>query len=422
MHSRVVALSFAALFTGAAAQAQPAAETPVPRPPAFTGGYKDGFVLQSETGDFKLKLTGYAQADGRFALSDKVDLVTNAFLVRRVRPVLQGTVAKYFELYLVPDFGSGATVLQDASIDVRFTDAFRVRVGKGKTPFGIERLQSGQALWFVERALPNNLVPNRDVGVQIHGEPGRGLFGYAIGVLNGVADGGSVETDANDAKDIAGRIFIQPFKTKHESPLRGLGFGVAGTHGKASAASLAGTRSVSQVSVFSYVQGVTATGDRDRISPQAYFFSGPLGLIAEYVSSRQTASRVDDAKNTITGELTHKGWNVAASVLVTGETASYGGVKPRSLFVPSAGTWGALQLVARVNRIELDPDSFGGGFADPGKSVSRATAVAGGINWIWNTNLKWQLGYEQTKFKGGAAGGTDRATEQSAQTRLQLSF
>jgi len=41
--------------------------TPSPSPrPAFVAGYKNGFVLQSETGDFVLKITGYAQADGRF--------------------------------------------------------------------------------------------------------------------------------------------------------------------------------------------------------------------------------------------------------------------------------------------------------------------------------------------------------------------
>ncbi|HEV7499834.1 MAG TPA: hypothetical protein VGQ33_07520, partial [Vicinamibacteria bacterium] len=51
-------------------EASPPAPAPTPSPSAapktpWTAGYKNGFVLQSETGDFVLKLTGYVQADGR---------------------------------------------------------------------------------------------------------------------------------------------------------------------------------------------------------------------------------------------------------------------------------------------------------------------------------------------------------------------
>src|SRR5260221_14064230 len=68
---------------------------PVPRPP-FTGGYKNGFTLQSETGDSVLKLTGYVQAGGRFALGARAGPVTNQFLPRGIRPIAQGTVARSF--------------------------------------------------------------------------------------------------------------------------------------------------------------------------------------------------------------------------------------------------------------------------------------------------------------------------------------
>ena len=110
--------------------------TPAPRVP-WVAGYRNGFTLQSETGDFVLKLTGYVQADGRFAVGDDAGLVTNQFLMRRVRPIFQGTVAKYFDFYIVPDFGNAVAVVQDAYVDVRFTPKLRFRAGKMKTPFGI---------------------------------------------------------------------------------------------------------------------------------------------------------------------------------------------------------------------------------------------------------------------------------------------
>lgn len=384
-------------------------------------GYRNGFTLQSETGDFVLKVTGYAQADGRFASDDSANAVTNAFLLRRVRPIVQGTVAKYFDFYLNPDFGGGTTALQDAYLDVRFTPKLRFRPGKIKTPFGIERLQSGQSLLFVERALPNNLVPNRDVGLQVHGELGQGAFAYQLAVLDGVPDGGSVDTDTNDSKDLAGRVFLQPWKTKGASPLRGLGFGVAGMRGKATG-TLRGYSSVSQVSIFSYATTVTANGDRNRWSPQGYFYLGPVGILAEYVQATHQVQKAETGKPTTTAELTNSAWSVTGSYLLTGEDATYATVKPKNFFVPSAGKWGALQLVARFNRLDIDEATFSGGFADATRSVRQANAWGVGLNWIWNTSLKYVLDYEQTRFKGGASGNRDRPTEKSFQTRLQLSF
>jgi phosphate-selective porin OprO/OprP len=405
-----------------AAAPSPAAEAPAK---AGTASDKEGFHLQSAAGHDKLTLRGYVQADGRFT-SDDTPLTLRAsdgFLLRRVRPILQGTVAQYFDFYVNPDFGGGTFVLQDAYIDVNFTPKLRVRAGKMKTPFGIERLQSGASLWFVERALPTNLVPNRDVGLQLHGELGRGVFGYQLAVLNGVPDGGSADGDTNDSKDLAGRIFFQPWKKSPTLPLRGFGFGLSSTRGKAAAGSalLSLVRSVSQVVVFNYLPGVTAAGDRTRLSPQAWYFLGRGGVLAEYVESRVTASR-QGSDTTTSAEVRNKAWSVSGSFFLTGEAASYGSARPRRAFVPSAGAWGALQLVARVNRIDLDPAAFTNGFADPAKSVSRAAAWGVGLNWIWNTNLECVLDFEVTRFRGGAADGADRATERSIQSRLQLSF
>ena len=116
------------------------------------------------------QLGGLVQLDGRFAPDDPLHQVEDEFVMRRVRTILQGRLAKYFEFRVMPDFGNGTTVLYDAYIDVRFSQTFRVRLGKDKTPVGLEQLYSDYALLFPERSLASNLVPNRDVGVQAQGE------------------------------------------------------------------------------------------------------------------------------------------------------------------------------------------------------------------------------------------------------------
>ena len=48
------------------------------------------------------------------------------FVTRQLRPIIEGTVAQYFDFSLVPDFGNGQTVLQYGYLDTHFSPAFRV--------------------------------------------------------------------------------------------------------------------------------------------------------------------------------------------------------------------------------------------------------------------------------------------------------
>lgn len=376
----------------------------------------DGFVIQSGNPDFRIRIGGYAQADARFYAQDKDRTATNTFLLRRARPILQGTVAKYFDFYLNPDFGQGQAVLYDAYVNVRPSSKLQFRIGKFKPHVGLERLVSAQNLPFVERALPTALVPNRDVGAQVHGELGGGLATYAVGVFDGAVDGALIDTDGNDGKDVAGRLFLQPFARAESSALKGLGLGFSATRGKQQGA-LPSFRSGGQVVFFSYLSTASADGNRTRISPQGSFYLGPVGVLGEYVRSRQPVRKGTDLTR-----VSNEAWEVTASVVLTGETATASGVRPRRPFDPSRGTWGALELVARVNRLSVDDAAFVRGLADPTKSAREARAWAVGLNWYLSRNFKYVLDYERTTFTGGAAAGADRRAENAILLRSQVAF
>jgi phosphate-selective porin OprO/OprP len=384
-------------------------------PPRVTAG-PEGFSLQSASGDYRLQLRGYAQFDGRFFSGDEGRLAIDTFVLRRARPILQGALGKSFEFQIMPDFGGGTTVLQDAWLDFKPSPKLRVRVGKYKSPVGLERLQSATALTFVERAFPTLLVPNRDVGVMLHGELAGGVVAYAGGVFDGAPDGGSVDADLNDGKDLAGRVFLSPFK-KTKSVLQGLGFGIAGTTGRQSGA-LPAYRSSGQVSVIAIVTGVTADGTRQRYSPQLAFYSGRLGVLAEYARSESWAKK-PDARRVQVGA---SAWEVTASLCLTGDAASYSGTRPKRPFDPAKGQWGALELAARVHGLELDRTSFDAGVVDPAKSARRVFAWAVGLNWSLTRNVKQVVDFERATFTGGAADGADRAPENTIFIRTQVSF
>ena len=85
---------------------------------------------------------------------------------------------------------------------------------------------------FLERGLPTQLVPNRDVGVQLHGKLWGNTLAYQVGYFNGTEDGGSGDIETtDDGKDVAARLFVQPFDQTQIEPLKKFGLGVAITAG-----------------------------------------------------------------------------------------------------------------------------------------------------------------------------------------------
>src|SRR5439155_7532958 len=142
-----------------------------------------GFNFGSADTNFVLKLRGYVQADARFYVNDHIP-ANDTFLLRRVRPIFEGTVFKHYDYRIMLDFGTGISgsslnngFLQDGYLNVHYWPEFQVQVGKFKPPVGLERLQSGANLLFAERGLPSQFTPNRDVGLQLHGEL-FGVLGY----------------------------------------------------------------------------------------------------------------------------------------------------------------------------------------------------------------------------------------------------
>lgn len=394
--------------------------------PAITADAKDGFSLSSADKAFQLKLKGYVQADGRFLLDDNAKAVADAFLIRRARLIFDGTLARDFEFRIAPDFGNGTAQLQDGYLDYKASPLANLRVGRTKVPLGLERLQSSADTVFSETGLPTALTPNYDSGVLLYGSAATGVLDYAVGVFNGGGDGASVDTDTNDGKDLAGRIFLTPFKNTDATLVKGLSFGVAGTvgdqDGTTSAPGLPSVKSSGQQTIFAYKSSTNtadtayAKGARTRLAPQLFYTVGSAGVLAEYVSSEQ-----DVARGKTTTTVKNDGWQVVGSYVLTGEAPSLKGVKPFNAFDPAKGNWGAFELAARLSELDLDEAAFKGGLADSKKSVTKAQAIGGALNWYLTRNAKASLDYEVTSFTGGASKG-DRPDEKLLLARLQYAF
>ena len=467
-----------------------------------------GFGLQSADGQHEIKLRGLLQADGRYfnegknltskaasgastaGYLDNTEDASNSVLLRRVRPTIEGTVFGKYDFRFTPEFGDGKSQVIDAYLDARLDPAFSIRAGKYKPFVGLERLQSGADIKFIERSYVSSILPNRDTGVSAYGEVLGGKLAYAVGVHNGVADGGDNTTasDFNNDKDYAARIFAKPFKDT-DSALSGLGFGIAATYGDVTGKTkdtvngsttelTTGYKTEGQQTFFRYVdssvlrsgigENLTATagpgtswlthadGKRYRIAPQANYYNGPFGLQAEYVRESQEVSI--GQQNLKKTTLNNDAWQVGVSWLVTGEDASYKGVKPKNNFDSKTGGWGAWELVARYSELNVDKDAFTFGnldgtnvdsnslagknhylYADPKASARSAHTWTAGVNWYLNSEVKFAINYAQTSFNGGGGDLTgsptntytdlttqgkakDREDEKAILARFQVAF
>ncbi|MES1980870.1 MAG: porin [Pseudomonadota bacterium] len=435
-----------------------------------------GYGVISSDGTSELKLHGLIQADGRFYggsgiasgnSSANAVPASDTMLLREFRPILQGTVWSKYDFLFTPDFGNGKVIVVDAFLNARFTPAVQVEIGKQKTPFGLERLQGEADRKFLEVALTNNLVPNRDIGVQLHGLVANGTVDYALGHFNGVVDSNSTDaytapdTNINNNKDFAARVFARPFNSA-PGLWQGLGVGLAatygtqhGTGGVASAATLTQSdlpgfkTALGQQTFFAYRNGsggapaagnTYANGQRSRLSPQFYYYVGPFGVLGEYIRTTQDVARTIAAGVNRQDALSNTAWQIAASWLLTGEKSGFANPVPKRVFESGPnGGWGAWELAARYSVLTVDDRAFAAygtgtasaqqlaSYADPRAAARRASAWAAGVNWYLNTNVKLLFDYEQTRFNGGwtdpgATAILDRPTEHVISARMQVAF
>jgi phosphate-selective porin OprO/OprP len=402
---------------------------------------RDGFFFGNADGSYAIQLKGVLQVDSRTFFHDSGIVGNDGFLLRRARPVLQGTLARDFDFLFVPDFGGSSVQIFDAYLNYRYRPELQLRAGKMKSPVGLEQLMQDIDILFNERSLVTGLVPNRDIGVQLHGEIFGGVASYAAGIFNGVGDArNSSNFDFEDDKAFEGRLFFQPFKTTSIYPLQGFGFGVGGSYESmqktnttglpsTTGGTLAGFTTVGQQQFFAYNPAgavVVADGEHWRLSPQGYYYYGPFGFLGEYVISDQRVTRV--GAPAATARLENKAWQVTGSWILTGEDAAYrGGVTPRHSFNPVAGGWGAWQLVARYEELDIDNNAFPL-FSNPASSATFAAAWSVGLNWYLNRNFLIKASFSHTDFKGGGGPGTSapaavtQKDENVFFTRMQLAF
>lgn len=375
---------------------------------------EDVVAIASSDGRNRLRLRGTIQADSRWYLGAASAESADTFVLRRARILMEGVFSGMFQYQIVPEFGGGGFNLVAANVSAVFSPALQVRLGRFKQSVGLEHLQADSSGFFIERSLVSNLVPGVDIGLQFSGDLAEGRINYALGLFNGSADSTNANNlDSNDAKAVAGRLILRP--------IHGFGIGLGASLAPAQEGKLhlpAGYRTEGQQRFFAYGADVISDGQALRLSPQAFYYAGSLGVLAEYVRSE-----IEVRKGLESARLAHDAWQVAVGYVLTGEDASYTGVAPARPFAPSRGDWGAFEVVARFSQLNFDDETFPR-FALPSENAAGIRGFGGGVNWFLSSRLRFTVDYLQSRFSTRIAPSSLLLLEgeKAVLTRLQLLF
>jgi phosphate-selective porin OprO/OprP len=381
------------------------------------GWINDQFILQSADKKFLLRITGQIQVGERNFLerADAVDVDT--FQLRRARFGLEADMFKYYEFRFLPDFGTGylgtsPVRVQDGYMNVHYWDAFQFEIGKFKQPFSYEQLIQDRYIPTIERSMFDQLVPQRDLGIMVHGYHLLGnRLDYQLALSNGEINA-SPEIDTNEHKDVNARVAARP--------LHGVGplvdwlqVGVSGSWGVEQEPIMPSPlRTPQTIPWLTFNPGVQEYGVRWRLSPEVSYFYRGLGLTAQYYKEQEQVRPV------LTGpgvhdrvDLSFDGWYVMASYLLTGEerTTYSTSVKPLRPFNPCHvfACPGAWELIGRVSELSVGGQVFAplptGGtsfvqLANPALNSREATSMTLGFNWYLNAWVRLQCDYEHDWF------------------------
>lgn len=382
---------------------------PAPAPPAapnpertFTAYWDKGLHLKTADEQFHLKIGGrimfdVARIDGpeywKYG-GPSID-ENDGSEFRRLRLRLSGEAYQdYFYKFEVDFAGNDAEII-DAYAGVRnIPYAGSIQAGQFSEPLGLEALTSASYITFMERSMATQaLIPYRSRGVAVSNTYLDQRITASLGAFNG-----GIEQDNHWS--VTGRISGVPWWAKEGRRMLHLG----------AAASFRNPDS--EYGFYAHPGSHLAdkhldTGDlpADNVriwGAEAALVLGPFSVQGEFI--RADVSFLEEDRDLTffnfdrpfrMSDRHFDGYYVQMSYFLTGENRPYDRaagafdrVRPRNPFNLAGGGWGAWELAARYDRLDLDDYDFEGGVVG-----GRGRSLTLGMNWYMTDNARMMFDY-----------------------------
>jgi len=363
--------------------------------------------VQSSDSVFSAEIGGRLMVDYASYQQDQVTLGSGTEL-RRARLEMEGTLYEQWGYELSVDFGdtSQEVDLKDAYISYSSNSDYSILVGQFKEPFSLEELTSSKNITFMERALPNEFTPGRNIGIGF--STSEDNWSFATGVFGQAVDDGD-NSENDEGWGLSARGAYAPWVSKHN--VLHLGLSITRREPNGSGEISFSSRPESHVTDVKYLN----TGDIQNVE----YYSGlgaEVAWVADSLSLQSEYINTSISTSTSTNNYNFSGWYIFASYFITGEARRYkaksskfSGVKP----INKSGAW---EVALRHSMVDMnDIDVFGG----EGKNITL------GLNWYANKNARVMLNYIivnndlNANDDGDVTGNDD---PRLFQARLQLHF
>ncbi|MCC7549765.1 MAG: hypothetical protein IT532_18605 [Burkholderiales bacterium] len=361
---------------------------------ALAGRFRDGFIFESGDRQHGISVSGRVHGDYRHFADDTAP---RTFDVRRAYLGIQGKLYDIYTFDVTGDFAQSGTTLDVAWFNAAWLQSAQLRVGQFKMPFSIEEQTSSRFIDFQERSTMNALVPAKERGIMVHGEPFKGL-NYGVALSNGQGKNNNETSVELDRPDLIARVsgnaaewLQQPGMVLHA----GLAYSNGTLAGNSAVPS--GRTEARGVTFFQAGNLASSAGtdvDRQRLGGELSLAWGPFKLQGEYTR----ASFDSDAGS----DRDIDAYYASASWLVTGESharsyrsGAYRAIAPNRPL--GSGGLGAFEVGLRYS--DFDAGDFT--VTAPTASTAftnKADAWTLGLKWIPVTNVRVYLNYVQTQF------------------------
>lgn len=317
---------------------------------------------------------------------------------RAARLMLRGTIGTgYTVRYLIAGEYKGFDSDPDKNwnmTDVSLSFPLRgpstmLTVGKTKQTHVYEMVGDAANLAFQERVLGPFFV-SRAVGVKLTHMTDDRMSTFAVGVFND-SWAGSSSSGPNDGTDLTARATRLLWIEDGGRRVMHVGASLRRVGPDGGTLRFRG-RPESNV-LDNYVDtGTFAADDALQIGLEALWQRGPFTLMGEYVRAKVDAPQ--------SGDPSFDGGYIGAAWVVTGENRPYDQAAGYARRVSPSSPSGALELVARLSRVDLDDAAVTGG---------QFTKSYLGANWWATSRWKLGIGWGRTWLEDGGVRGTTDA-------------
>ncbi len=354
---------------------------------------KKGVVVTSAEKDFSMQIGGRLHADAFNHVDDGLasgSKPVDGTEIRRARMYLKGVAHKEFKYMIEADFAGNKLSVKDLFLSYAGFDApLELTVGNQKHAMSMEVQESTNDIMFTERSLVYALtLPNFDRAIGLNLKAKGENWNLQGGVYGDAVSSGTSNT--NEGYGLGIRGTYAPVMEKDRVLHLGANFGVRTTSddNEANTKSAAFAYETTNGSDLRLLNTGTIAGiDNTQIAiVELSAMYGPLSFQSEFAKTK-----VD---RNIGSNLDFYGFYTQLGYSLTGESRTYKGsdgefkrLKPARPFSLSNGSWGAWEVAARYDEVDLEDDNVFGG---DGKRISLA------LNWYLNDNMRLMANYSRT--------------------------